>query len=723
MAAIWTWALWRWGQFVEARAVLQEAGGNAVPFALEIHILNNGGPQETLLRGVIQTVDSATQTLTLLAPISGAPDPNAPQPIVWQVWTSASTQYSDADGNALTFNDLMAPQFVEARGESLPTAGAVPTLQAHSIVVLAPGPPPTPPFTFEGAVTALHPNAQAFEVDHHFFVQTGPNTQYLDFPTDALGFANLAHGQLVQVTARSGQPGDPTTSDPNGGDGTSLPPFQQVFAETVRFLGQNPPQPLVLEGAIASIADDGSSLQLSALSIFMTDATVLLSDNTLYFDAQTGVALTLADFAAGDAVRVEGFPVGSGSTGDPGDPMGWPFEALQAISVARLGDNGGEHPVDFEASVLQVGENSLVVSALAMFTGDITVLVTPATHLQHQNGEPLTLAEIAAGDLVRVHGLAAESDAAVFPPMLGPVTAFHIALLDGNNGGTITVFGQITALNLMEGSLDVWGQRFLTNADTQIVNAEGSVLTLDSLNLGDFVVLTAAHLPGTVPVALHIQVQRDNTPPNEVTLEGLIQDIIAETNTLFVAGHFIETNDNTQYFGLMDEPLSFADLSEGQFVLIVGEPLFGPADGNGVLPPFAPAILAHEVRVREHGGPMETVVFGAISSIEGDGNIWTVRDVAFVVTDNTAYSNEEGLPLEQGDFAVGSQVLAELSLPAGPAAGANVPAVLPEALSVTLFGDPTPPGSEFVHLVGLVEALDAAARVMTVGGPDRPRLG
>jgi hypothetical protein len=78
---------------------------------------------------------------------------------------------------------------------------------------------PPPPLTFEGRITELQPAAGLFIIDHMVFVQTNNATEYLDFPTDVVGFDNLALNQLVRVQGLP-TPGDPTT-DPNTGVSTN----------------------------------------------------------------------------------------------------------------------------------------------------------------------------------------------------------------------------------------------------------------------------------------------------------------------------------------------------------------------------------------------------------------------------------------------------------------------------------------------------------------------
>jgi len=303
-----------------------------------------------------------------------------------------------------------------------------------------------------------------------------------------------------------------------------------------------------LEGMLdpASLADArGQPVQVSVSGT--SHATATDSTGRFGFD----------DLAAGDAMlrfRGRGFDATVRISGlQPG-------QTLQ-ITV-RVGANGCVVRGARANGIALVGAIGAVGAASVTISG-LEVDVDAGTRLGDR-GAPLALADLHAGDVVRVEGTLQAG---------GKVLAREIERAASPGSNEVLLSGAIGSLDATAAKLTVSDLAIATDASTRFAAATGFA----DLRVGDRVLVQGTLQPdGSVKARL--VVKRPVAPPDreETEIEGAITSITAP-DRFEVAGKTVVIDSSTRFEGEHDMQLTFADLKVGDRVEVEG---VAQADGT-----------------------------------------------------------------------------------------------------------------------------------------------
>jgi len=209
-------------------------------------------------------------------------------------------------------------------------------------------------------------------------------------------------------------------------------------------------------------------------------------------------------------------------------------------------------------------------SASSITVSGIEVDTDANTRIEEREDTPLTLADLKAGDVVRVEGTLQAG---------GKVLAREIERLTPPGLNEALLRGMVTSVDASNSRFTVSGLTVTTDASTKLVG----IATLADLKVGDRV-LVQGTLQSDGSVKARLVVKRPVAPQgnDEVEIEGAITSITAP-DRFQVAGKTVVTDSSTRFEGEHDMPLTFADLKVGDRVEVEG---VAQADGT---------ILAREV--------------------------------------------------------------------------------------------------------------------------------
>ncbi len=297
------------------------------------------------------------------------------------------------------------------------------------------------------------------------------------------------------------------------------------------------------------------------------------------------------------------------------DKVGHEFEARLTIGV---GSGADAHEFELEGLVTDVGDASIGVMHRK-------IAVTADTEIENEADQPIRLSDIHVGDRVHVRGII-RSD--------GTPVAVRIELKN-------MIDHEIEFTGMIEEVLDraivMFGRTIHVTVHTEIVNAEGHPIPFSELQAGMMVQVKVRITMDRIE-ALRIRVR--NRTDFEFHVHGFITAL--RDRGFELEGHFIAVNEETEFIGLDDMPITFADLKVGDFVKVHGT----------LTPDRIP--LARRVEVEERPGHREFEVEGFIREI-GERAI-AVNGLTIHVTDDTRILGLDDQPIEFGDLSEGDYV-------------------------------------------------------------------
>jgi hypothetical protein len=210
------------------------------------------------------------------------------------------------------------------------------------------------------------------------------------------------------------------------------------------------------------------------------------------------------------------------------------------------------------------------VGASGLTVSGIEVETDANTRIQDREDAPLTLADLKAGDVVRVEGALQAG---------GKVLAREIQRLAPPGLNEALLRGVATSVDASNATFTVSGLTVSTDAGTKLVG----IGTLADLKVGDRVLVQGTLQPdGRVKARLVVKRPAAPKGSDQVEIEGAITSITAP-DRFQVAGKTVVTDSSTRFEGERDKSLTFADLKVGDRVEVEG---VAQADGT---------ILAREV--------------------------------------------------------------------------------------------------------------------------------
>ena len=475
---------------------------------------------------------------------------------------TSATEIEGDDGD-LSFEDLAIGQFVEVEGFYTSDG----TLVAEEIEVDDPDDGGGDEVEVEGLITVL--SDDGLTVGGFFFLVTGATE--IENDDDDIAFEDLVVGQFAEVEGHYDADGD-------------------LVADEIEVEGSEG-QEIEVEGAIEALGD--ATLTVGGLTFLVTDATEF--DDGLTFD----------DLAVGQFVQVEGFytPDGvliaseievedfdddevevEGAIEDLGDAsltvLGMTFSVTDATVIRGdddqpilfsdlvIGQFVEVHGADVEGTLVATrieveddrnGEEEVELKAALDAVGDASIvalgrpfLVLPTTVIVGLSDAPITLADLAAGDVVEVD---ARLDAD------GTLVALRIER-DDDSASLIRLEAAVTAVGTS--TLEVIGVSFLVDEGTVIVGTGDAPVTLADIMPGQRVGVEAVLTDGGLRRATRIEIERSGRANGRVATTGV--------NTFDLPGLRVAYDATVLFVDETGAAFDPADLTSGQAVRVFGTP-------------------------------------------------------------------------------------------------------------------------------------------------------
>lgn len=329
--------------------------------------------------------------------------------------------------------------------------------------------------------------------------------------------------------------------------------------------------------------------------VFVTDQTEIVSEN--------GDLIRLSDLAIGDQIKVLILITGEG------DDL-----QLTALHIyAETSDHKDE--IEVTGEITELGERAFVVQELVFAITDDTKFIGP-------NEETLSFEDLTESMVVTVLGQYLDDSSLIA----------LVVIVEDEDRGEFSIVGHIDVIE--EDAIIVQGTLFVLTDNTIILSAEGEVVRLDHLSVGDFVEVKAQLGANGLPIAITIRVEENAT--GLIVAEGPIEQIF-DAGLVVQGRKFLVTN-NTSIVDENGQPISFSGLTEGSEVTVIGQ-YINETEMEAVLITLGGA------------GSEEVHVEGAITNIEGEGVV--VQDLFFMITDATIIINSNGEQLGFADLTTG----------------------------------------------------------------------
>ncbi len=198
------------------------------------------------------------------------------------------------------------------------------------------------------------------------------------------------------------------------------------------------------------------------------------------------------------------------------------------------------------------------LSSNALVVAGVEAAIVDDTEILDKNGEPIGVEDLEQDILVAMW---IRQDGA------GGFVATKIRVLPRIED-EIGVAGVVESLG--DSSLVVLGQTFHLLENSVVRNADGTVITLDALRVGQSVALRGELMAGGELIALHIQALSSGV--NNIKVLGPVEEVGA--NTITVLGIYFFVDNTTKIFDLARNEVDLSMLEPGQTVLLgaIGQP-------------------------------------------------------------------------------------------------------------------------------------------------------
>jgi len=307
---------------------------------------------------------------------------------------------------------------------------------------------------------------------------------------------------------------------------------------------------------------------------FITDAnTVILDNNRL--------PITFADLQIGMLVEIRGLRQADGS--------------VLATNI-KVEDFFNDE-VEVKSVIDSLGVDWLAVAGHIFFVDDSTVVLDNAN-------QPITFADLMVGQIVEVR-------ADLRPD--GTLLATRIHLEDGAN--ELEMLGVIDSLDT--NSLHVAGVKFLTDANTLVLDHAGNTINFSDLTVGLLVQIKAFRQPDSSLLAVRIKIEDS---PGFSKISGTIGTV--SSNQVIVSQFDFQITANTVILDEKFRPVSIADLAANQAVTLwadaaAGQPLAlqikinatGSVTGIDPLSPALPEVFELRQNYPNPFNPSTTIPF------------------------------------------------------------------------------------------------------------------
>ena len=286
----------------------------------------------------------------------------------------------------------------------------------------------------------------------------------------------------------------------------------------------------------------GTVDSVAAPKLWVNGRTVV-TDSATYITRGEDMRITLADLMAGDTVKVEGAVQADSSV------------LAHRIEVGSEGeDNEHEADVELHGPIDSIVAPNLWVNGRTVVT-DSTTRITAGEEMR------ITLADLKAGDTVRVEG-AMQADSSVLARRIEVGSEAQ----NREHEADVELQGPIDSIAAPD--LFVSGHKIVTDSATTIERGDMRI-TLSDLAVGDTVEVEAVLQPDSTLLARRIEVRHegDFEWQGQAELHGVIDSIVPPD--LFVAGKTVVT-DSATVFIRAEHHVAFGDLQVADTVFVAG---------------------------------------------------------------------------------------------------------------------------------------------------------
>ncbi len=655
------------GDRVRVFALSETSSGAAQLVAFRIKLLDNDDVLMFEFIGPITEMDTAEECFVMEDERSVAP---VPMPL--RICTNSETIITNEDGDELGFGDLQEDDYVKA----LVYAPITLSLEEASFLakeVIVREDDSSEPIVVEGEIDEIGPSIARYNgwirvADLEFLIS--PTAEILDEDGNEISSSDLNIGDFVRVHGREILPAVEEDDD-------DIP----LVAFKIEVLEDAPPL-TELRGDVIAIDDNARCFDLSVAVANAERLHEVCTDNRTFIRKASGEPLDFEDLEAGDEVLVRGEASDTANS------------RLLAVEIVVFGSDSQLVTIQGAIQAIEQAPVAFADAFGVIILREKAFMVTPDTELIDPNGEPLEFEELEVGDLVRATGRRLDSTRALL--------AVRVKLLRNLPPPVPVEFrGIIESIHPERSQLVVRGILVKVTDDTDIRDTNGEDLGFGDLEVGNRVKVSGVRSPER-PGVLAREILLLEEPGGQVEFTGPITEIPSnDPPTLLVAGRVVFATSGTVILDLDNRLIRFEDLSIGQIVEVEGTRANRPApeDTDRI-----PAVDASKIEV-ESLGSIRFHVSGILGEMDGD--IWSVGERRFRVTDDTDFALVSGEPLEAEDFQSGDYVDVH---------GEARPGALPVAHEVILHPNlDTPVCRPNMAFDGPIEEVDTTAQVLVIG--------
>lgn len=239
-------------------------------------------------------------------------------------------------------------------------------------------------------------------------------------------------------------------------------------------------------------------------------------------------------------------------------------EPLQVQGAVESGDTVSANEIDADSNEVEFhGTVDSIVAPLLWVSGR-TVATDSATRITRGEDTPITLADLQAGDTVRVEG-AVQPDSSILAHRI-EVSQHGEGEEEGGHEAEADLHGTIDSISAPD--FFVGGHTIVTDSAT-LIERGGQYIALSDLAVGDTVEVEGVTQADSSVLARRIEVGGEGTGEHAayIELRGPVDSVVAPD--LFVSDHTVVTDSET-IFVRGDQHITLGDLAVGDTVAVNG---------------------------------------------------------------------------------------------------------------------------------------------------------
>lgn len=332
-------------------------------------------------------------------------------------------------------------------------------------------------------------------------------------------------------------------------------------------------------------------------SFAIAGKTFLVDQNTEY-RGRHGASFSFEQIEIGSLLEVKAFAQTNGD--------------LLAVRVKTEDEHQHGNEIEITSFIVSKTANSITLGGKEFFVNGQTVIL-------NKNRQPITFAELNAGDRVEVKA---------FRQPDSTYLATRIKKED-HHQDEIEFTARIEAINGTD--VTIGGITFSTDSNTVFLDHKRMPVTIAALSVGMFAEVKGFKNPDQTYYASRIQIE--DFVRNEIELKGTITEI--NSSSLIVNGITFSVDSTTVVLDHLNNPITYSSLAVGQLVEVKGIKT-GTA-------------TAKALRIKLEGNE-DIEIFGQIKAI--NANSIVLNGFTIFVNGNTVYLNHANQPITFAELSV-----------------------------------------------------------------------